>query len=76
MQKYLYAIRRFKIKPWIKYYLLKNTKNVLPNTYQEVEYLEASGTQYIDTNFTPNINTKAYAEFYVSTTPCRFIFIW
>lgn len=70
MKKYLYAIRSFKIKPWIKYYLLKNTKNVLPNTYQQVEYLEASGTQYIDTNFTPNINTKAYAEFYVSTIPC------
>lgn len=51
MQKYLYAIRRFKIKPWIKYYLLKNTKNVLPNTYQKVDYLESTGTQYIDTGY-------------------------
>lgn len=50
--------------------ILYQSQNVLPDTYQEVEYLEASGTQYIDTNFTPNINTKAYAEFYVSTTPC------
>lgn len=55
--------------------ILYQSQNVLPDTYQEVEYLEASGTQYIDTNFTSNINTKAYAEFYVSTTPCRFVFI-
>ena len=46
------------------------TENALPNEYQEVEYLESTGTQYIDTNFTPNINTKAYAEFNVSTIPC------
>lgn len=50
--------------------ILYQSENVLPDTYQEVEYLEASGTQYIDTNFTPNINTKAYAEFYVSAIPC------
>ena len=29
--------------------ILSGNENVLPNTYQEVEYLEASGTQYIDT---------------------------
>lgn len=50
--------------------ILYQSQNVLPDTYQEVEYLESTGTQYIDTNFTPNINTKAYAEFYVSTIPC------
>ncbi len=29
--------------------ILYQSQNVLPDTYQEVEYLEASGTQYIDT---------------------------
>lgn len=35
----------------------------LPTEYQEVEYLESTGTQYIDTNYTPNQNTKAYTKF-------------
>lgn len=35
----------------------------LPAEYQEVEYLESTGTQYIDTNYTPNQNTKAYTKF-------------
>lgn len=30
----------------------------LPDTYQEVEYIESSGTQYIDSNYIPNANTK------------------
>lgn len=75
MNKYLYLIKKLQIKPWIKYWLINKEKKKLPDTYQQVEYLEASGTQYIDTNFTSNINTKAYAEFYVNTIPCRFIFI-
>lgn len=35
----------------------------LPVEYQEVEYLKSTGTQYIDTNYTPNQNTKAYTKF-------------
>lgn len=29
----------------------------LPSAYQEVEYIESSGSQYIDTGFTPSVNT-------------------
>ena len=31
----------------------------LPSAFQEVEYIESSGTQYIDTSWIPNNNTKA-----------------
>lgn len=68
MQKYLYAVRRFKIKPWIKYYLLKNTKNVLPNTYQEVEYIESTGEEYIDIGIKGTNNTKVDIEFQATGT--------
>ena len=30
----------------------------LPNGYKELEYIESTGTQYIDTGFTPNANTR------------------
>ena len=34
----------------------------LPSEFQEVEYIESSGTQYIDTGFLPTINTKIECE--------------
>lgn len=34
-----------------------NKNPLLPQEYQEVEYIESSGTQYIDTGFKPNQNT-------------------
>lgn len=39
----------------------------LPAEYQEVEYLESTGTQYIDTGYYPNQNTKAYTKFISNT---------
>lgn len=35
----------------------------LPNTYQRVEYIESTGTQYIDTNYFINPKTKIECEF-------------
>ena len=35
----------------------------LPVAYQEVEYIQASWSQYIDTWYAPNNNTKIYAKF-------------
>lgn len=35
----------------------------LPSEYQEVEYIESSGTQYIDTTYTPNLNIKIACKF-------------
>jgi hypothetical protein len=34
------------------------TKNTLPIEYQQIEYIESDGTQYIDTGFMPNQNSS------------------
>lgn len=41
-------------------------QNKLPNEYQQVEYIESTGTQYIDTGFIPTQNTKIEMD-YTST---------
>ncbi|GEM_PF-6241036 len=35
-----------------------NKNTAVPSDYQQVEYIESTGTQYIDTGFKPNSNTK------------------
>ena len=40
----------------------------------EIEYLESSGTQYIDTDFSPNQNTNIYTEVYVRNNETHRIF--
>lgn len=35
----------------------------LPDGYQEVEYIQSSGTQYIDTGFKPNQDTRTVMDF-------------
>lgn len=40
----------------------------LPNEYQEVEYIESTGTQYIDTTYIPNSNTKIEMKLSNSST--------
>ena len=37
--------------------------NLLPSEYQPVEYIETDNTQYIDTEYIPNYNTKITATF-------------
>ena len=39
----------------------------LPSEYQQVEYIEGTGTQYIDTEFKPNQNTRLFAKIYIGT---------
>ena len=46
MNKYFYPIYKMKLKPWIKYWLLKKTSKRLPEEFQEVEWIEATGTQF------------------------------
>ena len=41
--------------------------NQLPADYQEVEYIESTGTQYIDTGFKPNQNTTFKLTFQLSS---------
>ena len=35
----------------------------MPSGYTEVEYIESTGTQYIDTGFTPNQDTRMLLDF-------------
>ena len=54
---------------WNKYALL------IPSEYTPVEYLEGTGTQYIDTGFKPNSNSRVVCDFQaLSTTPASFVF--
>lgn len=47
----------------------------LPNTYLPLNYLEATGTQYIDTGYVANINTKIEVKFkQPSETGSRLVF--
>ena len=36
-----------------------NKKSILPDEYQQVEYIESTGTQYINTKYIPNNETNA-----------------
>lgn len=47
---------------------------LLPHGYQQVEYLESTGTQFINTGFYPNQNTNVYLDFQVTTVTASFIF--
>lgn len=40
----------------------------LPSGYTPVEYIESSGTQWIDTGFTPDSNTRIVADIETTTT--------
>lgn len=40
------------------------TDNYIVVDYTELEYLESTGTQYIDTGFTPDENDKMWLDFY------------
>ena len=43
---------------------------ILPSEYQQVEYIESTGTQYIDTGYTATANTNVEIDMYVdSNTP-------
>ena len=46
----------------------------LPDEYKQVEYIESSGTQYIDTGFVPNQNTRTVIDFMPTSTSSPFIF--
>lgn len=43
--------------------LIYKAEGRLPSGYTEVEYIESSGSQYIDTGFTPNNNSRVDMEF-------------
>ena len=45
-----------------------NDSFIFNNTYTEVEYIESTGTQYIDTNFVASINTRLQLQTLFNTT--------
>lgn len=42
--------------------------------YQQVEYIESTGTQYIATDYIPNNNTRTVCDFQIVTPSATFIF--
>lgn len=46
---------------------VESEKVSLPDGYTQVEYIESTGTQYIDTGFNPNQDTRIVMDVYVST---------
>ena len=51
-----------------------NSIQKLPEEYQQVEYIESSGTQYINTGVVANQNTSAYVDFQYLKKESTFIF--
>ena len=50
------------------YKVYGNTKQqILPDGYTQVDYIESSGTQYIDTGFKPNQDTRMVAKVYIDS---------
>ena len=49
---------------------VKNFKQrELPSSYTQIEYIQSTGTQYIDTGFKPNNNTRVVMDFQFSSAP-------
>ena len=48
---------------------VEENKSILPNEYQQVEYLESTGTQYIDTKYYPNNLTGVKCKFMYNSLP-------
>lgn len=46
----------------------------IPYEYQEVEYIESTGTEYIDLEIVPDINTKVICKFQLTATGANYPF--
>lgn len=56
-------------------FIIGVTENALPSVYQEVEYLESTGTQYIDTGYTfTNPNFKIELKYQKNTSLATNVF--
>ena len=50
-----------------------NSNSEFTDIYQEVEYIESTGTQYIDTRFQPDSETKLVGKINFTTGDCNFL---
>ena len=73
IRSYGYAVKYEKVK--VPHQPQKG-KSKLPEGYTELEYIESSGTQYIDTGFKPNQDTRVVAEMQYVTTPTKHTFLF
>ena len=51
--------------------MVRFIKDIVPREYAAVNYIESTGTQYIDTNFTPTESTRTVAKLYTTSTENR-----
>ncbi|MBQ7245033.1 MAG: hypothetical protein IJS34_01530, partial [Alphaproteobacteria bacterium] len=51
------------------WYEIIESASRLPDGYTELEYIEGTGTQYIDTGYVPNVNTETKINFLTTTLP-------
>ena len=63
MIKNKYFITIKKIPTYIKYLIAKRQRSILPSEYQEVEWIESTGQQYIDTGFILNKSNGFLIDF-------------
>lgn len=62
------VVALFKLAPRLKLTLLQGVAGgLLPKGYTELEYLESSGTQYINTQHIPDTNTGLYNRYAYTT---------
>lgn len=52
----------------------KATPTVLPSGYTELEYIQSTGTQYIDTGFKADYNSRFTADFMLNSTSTGYVF--
>lgn len=56
-------------------FIVGSTKRELPDGFTQVEYIESTGTQYIDTGFKPNQDTKVVIDaLYTQDSNASFLF--
>ena len=48
--------------------------SILPSGYELAEYIESTGTQWIDTGFVPNQDTRVVCDFQFTSTEASFLF--
>ena len=61
-------------KTWGIWKSIGESTNRLPSEYKEIPYLESSGTQYIDTGFIPNQNSRIVCDVQITDTATRHLF--
>jgi hypothetical protein len=52
----------------------KLLKSILPSEYKQLDYIESTGIQYIDTGFAPNQDTRVVCDFQLTEVYSSFVF--